>query len=331
MIVSCGPKGTKVENPHFTEISLPHANLYVYNSGDVMGDASYIVEGKKGLVTLETPLFKEKVSEFEEFVKGLKKPVVAEIADFHVGGTYDRPVVMAEGMGTFTKEGAYDAMMAGFQQSFGDSMVELPTGEVTEVPFGETAVLAGVNFKFNHGSVADFPGAAILIDSTALLTHWAPAKSHMNNLQLGSAAAVDAELNFGSSPKELQSAVFPDCPIRNILSRFTDKWTLLTLYTLERKGTLRFVDLYRSIPDISRKMLTTTLKALTDDGFLTRTLYPEVPPRVEYSLTDRARSVMPYLDGLLQWPIDNFDAIMSDRKRNKAASFAGNTCLAQNG
>ena len=116
--------------------------------------------------------------------------------------------------------------------------------------------------------------------------------------------------------KELQSAVFPDCPIRNILSRFTDKWTLLVLYTLEQKGTQRFNDLHRGIPDISQKMLTITLKALTDDGFLIRTLYPAVPPKVEYSLTDRAKSVMPYLDSLLQWSIDNFDAIMADRKAN---------------
>lgn len=116
--------------------------------------------------------------------------------------------------------------------------------------------------------------------------------------------------------KELQSAVFPDCPIRNILSRFTDKWTLLVLYTLEQKGTQRFNDLHRGIPDISQKMLTITLKSLTDDGFLTRTLYPAVPPKVEYSLTDRAKSVMPYLDSLLQWSIDNFDAIMADRKAN---------------
>ena len=119
--------------------------------------------------------------------------------------------------------------------------------------------------------------------------------------------------------KELQSAVFPDCPIRNILSRFTDKWTLLVLYTLEQKGTQRFNDLHRGIPDISQKMLTITLKALTDDGFLTRTLYPAVPPKVEYSLTDRAKSVMPYLDSLLQWSIDNFDAIMADRKANNVS------------
>ncbi len=113
--------------------------------------------------------------------------------------------------------------------------------------------------------------------------------------------------------KELRNSVFPDCPIRNIISRFTDKWTLLVLYTLEQKGTLRFNELHRVIPDISQKMLTTTLKSLTDDGFVTRTLYPAVPPKVEYSLTDRARSVLPILDELLQWAINNFDGIISDR------------------
>ncbi|MGN0202589.1 MAG: winged helix-turn-helix transcriptional regulator [Candidatus Cryptobacteroides sp.] len=116
--------------------------------------------------------------------------------------------------------------------------------------------------------------------------------------------------------KELQSAVFPDCPIRNVLARFTDKWTLLVLYTLEQKGTLRFNELYRSIPDISQKMLSITLKSLTGDGFLKRTLFPSVPPKVEYSLTERALDVMPLLDALLQWSIENFDAILADRRQN---------------
>lgn len=193
MAFSCN---TKPQNPKFLEITLPHATLYVYNTGDAMGDASYIVEGENGLVTIETPLFKENLAEFEQFIKDLGKPVVAELADYHLGGTHDRPVVMAEGMGKFTKEGPYAAMMAGFQQGFGDAIVDLPTGAVTEVAFGDKASYAGVDFAFSHGSATDFPGAAILIDGTALLTHWTPAKAHMNNLQMGSAAAVDAELEL---------------------------------------------------------------------------------------------------------------------------------------
>ncbi len=196
---SCANKGA---NEKFQVISMPHATLHVYNTGDAMGDASYIVEGKKGLVTIETPLFKENLAEFEQYVKSLRKPVVAEIADYHLGGTHDRPLVMAEGMGTFTKEGPYAAMMAGFQQGFGDAIVDLPTGRVSEVPFGCKVNYAGVDFEFSHGSMTDFPGAAILIDNTALLTHWAPAKSHMNNLQLGSRAAVDAEASLLKAMKD---------------------------------------------------------------------------------------------------------------------------------
>lgn len=206
LAISC--KSGKAQNPKFTEISLPHATLYVYNTGDALGDASYIVEGKKGLVTIETPLFKDNLVEFQQFVKELGKPVVAELADYHVGGTYDRPVVMAEGMGSFTKDGAYAAMMAGFQQGFGEAMVELPTGKVTEIRFGGKADYAGVEFKFNHGSTTDFPGAAILIDGTAILTHWAPAKAHMNNLQLGSKVAVDAELELLQSMKATGAKYF---------------------------------------------------------------------------------------------------------------------------
>lgn len=205
-ISSCGNKVP--ENPKFDVVALPHATLYVYNTGDVMSDASFIVEGKKGLVTMETPLFKENLTEFEQYVKALKKPVVAEIVDFHVGGTADRPVVMAEGMGSFTKNGVYAAMMAGFQQSFGDAMVSLPTGEVTEVPFGETTKLAGVDFTFNHESSVDFPGAAILIDGTAILNHWAPVKAHISNLEISSREGIDAEIALWNAEKATGAKYF---------------------------------------------------------------------------------------------------------------------------
>lgn len=114
--------------------------------------------------------------------------------------------------------------------------------------------------------------------------------------------------------KMIQDATFPKCPIRNILSRVGDKWTMLVLYTLEQNGTMRFNDMYRNIPDISQKMLTATLKTLTEDGLISRTLYPGVPPKVEYSLTERGNSLLPHLDSLIGWAIENFDAILADRK-----------------
>lgn len=114
-----------------------------------------------------------------------------------------------------------------------------------------------------------------------------------------------------------EDPLFPDCPIRNILSRIADKWSLLVIYTLDRAGreATRFKELQRSIPDISQKMLTVTLRTLEDDGYVTRTVYPEVPPRVEYALTPRAHSLLPHINALMDWAKENSDAIMADRRK----------------
>lgn len=115
----------------------------------------------------------------------------------------------------------------------------------------------------------------------------------------------------------MQDAMFPDCPIRNILARISDKWSLLVIYTLDKAGqeAIRFKQLQREIPDISQKMLTVTLRTLEEDGYVTRTVYPEVPPRVEYALTPRAYSLLPHVNALIGWAKENNDAIMADRKR----------------
>lgn len=115
---------------------------------------------------------------------------------------------------------------------------------------------------------------------------------------------------------EIQSAVYPDCPIRNILARISDKWSLLVLYTLAQSPLMRFSTLRRAIPDISQKMLTATLRTLEEDGLINRRVYAEVPPRVEYSLTDRGHSVLPCLDGLILWAKEHMDGILGDRKKN---------------
>ena len=115
----------------------------------------------------------------------------------------------------------------------------------------------------------------------------------------------------------IEDAVFPDCPIRNILTRLCDKWSLLVIYTLNKasKETVRFKELQREIPDISQKMLTVTLRTLEEDGYVTRTVYPEVPPRVEYALTPRTHSLLPHINALIKWALENKDAIIKDRKR----------------
>ena len=88
-------------------------------------------------------------------------------------------------------------------------------------------------------------------------------------------------------------------------------------YTLHKadKGTIRFKELQREIPDISQKMLTVTLRTLEEDGYVTRTVYPEVPPRVEYALTGRTRSLLPHINALTEWALENKDAIIQDRKK----------------
>ena len=116
-----------------------------------------------------------------------------------------------------------------------------------------------------------------------------------------------------------EDMMFPDCPIRNILARLCDKWSLLVIYTLNKAGkeVMRFKELQREIPDISQKMLTVTLRTLEEDGYITRTVYPEVPPRVEYALTPRTHSLLPHINALIGWALENKDAIIEDRKRVK--------------
>lgn len=116
--------------------------------------------------------------------------------------------------------------------------------------------------------------------------------------------------------KTIENAVFPDCPIRNVLARISDKWSLITIYTLDKTGrnAVRFKELQREIPDISQKMLTVTLRTLEEDGYVTRTIYPEVPPRVEYALTKRAKSLLPHINSLIEWALENMNTIITDRK-----------------
>lgn len=109
--------------------------------------------------------------------------------------------------------------------------------------------------------------------------------------------------------------VFQDCPIRNVLTRICDKWSLLVMYTLKQQEWMRFSNLRRQIPDISQKMLTSTLRTLETDGYVTRKVYAEVPPRVEYSLTERAHSLIPIVDNLIGWAQDHMAEIMKDRQR----------------
>ena len=113
----------------------------------------------------------------------------------------------------------------------------------------------------------------------------------------------------------IQDEFSPDCPIRNVLCRVSDKWSLLVLHMLSENGVMRFKELQRSIPDISQKMLTVTLRILEEDGFVSRKVYAEVPPKVEYRLTERAQSFLSKVYLLIEWAKENMEEIISDRKQ----------------
>lgn len=119
----------------------------------------------------------------------------------------------------------------------------------------------------------------------------------------------------------IQDAMFPACPVRNVLARICDKWALLVIYILDMSGkeSMRFTELKQHTPDISQRMLVITLRTLEEDGYVTRTVFPEIPPRVEYSLTERAKSLKPILASLLKWASDNMADVMRDRKKAMSA------------
>jgi len=102
------------------------------------------------------------------------------------------------------------------------------------------------------------------------------------------------------------------CPVRHVLDGIGDKWTILVLTAL-KTGTLRFTELRRSIPDISQRMLTVTVRKLERDGFLTRTVTPSIPPRVDYALTDLGTSLVAQLSPLAKWALDHRDPIAKAR------------------
>jgi DNA-binding HxlR family transcriptional regulator len=107
-----------------------------------------------------------------------------------------------------------------------------------------------------------------------------------------------------------------DCEFRELLGRVGDKWSLLVIAMLEQAPTqrARFSELKRSIPGISQRMLTATLRSLERDGLLKRDIYAEVPPRVEYELTPLGKRFMQPVRGLVTWLQVNWSSIRTARE-----------------
>lgn len=122
--------------------------------------------------------------------------------------------------------------------------------------------------------------------------------------------------------KNEKTVLHEKCPVRNVLSRLGDKWSMLVIVILGEAGTLRFNEIGNSIGDISQKMLTVTLRTLEADGLVERTIYPEIPPRVEYRLTLMGKSLLPHIESLAQWAEHYMGAIVQSRNmfKNKEKS-----------
>ena len=93
----------------------------------------------------------------------------------------------------------------------------------------------------------------------------------------------------------------PACPVETTLSLIGNKWQVLILRDLNFNGTMRFKELQRSIGKISQKVLTTNLRSMEEFGIVSREVFAEVPPRVEYSLTELGQSLKPVLDAMWVW------------------------------
>ena len=96
----------------------------------------------------------------------------------------------------------------------------------------------------------------------------------------------------------------PECPVATTVQLIGNKWKLLILRNLIYNGTQRFSDFVKTVPGISKKVLTDNLRSLEEDALVERTVFAEVPPRVEYSLSDIGRSLKPVLDALKDWGTD---------------------------
>lgn len=106
------------------------------------------------------------------------------------------------------------------------------------------------------------------------------------------------------------------CKAAPMLEWLGNKWALVVLVKISEYGTVRFNELYRTIPMVSEKVLSQVLKQLTADGIIHREVYPDVPPRVEYSVTGFGRTLLPHVEALMKWGRDNFDQIMINRHKN---------------
>ena len=117
--------------------------------------------------------------------------------------------------------------------------------------------------------------------------------------------------------KEQLNSIIEICPVRNVVARFGNKWALLVILVLSENEPIRYNELGSKIPDISSRVLSNTLRILEADGLVNRRFYQEVPPRVEYSLTETGRSLVPIIIKLTEWAQNNMKTIIEHRSKSE--------------
>ena len=118
--------------------------------------------------------------------------------------------------------------------------------------------------------------------------------------------------------KEEKNSIIEICPVRNVIARFGNKWALLVVLVISEHECVRFNELCRLIPDVSSRVLSGTLKTLEADALVARKVYPTVPPKVKYRLTDIGRSLVPLIAQLTEWAQTNMKTIVKHRKAFEA-------------
>jgi DNA-binding HxlR family transcriptional regulator len=128
-------------------------------------------------------------------------------------------------------------------------------------------------------------------------------------------------------PAELERTP-ANCHAHEMLTRIGDKWSVYVIHVLGDAGTLRFNELRNSVEGISQRMLTVTLRGLERDGLVARTIYPEVPPRVEYALTPLGRTLRELVRGLVRWSEAHLTEVDEARARYDARQGSAGTSRA---
>lgn len=126
---------------------------------------------------------------------------------------------------------------------------------------------------------------------------------------------VFLNINLFEGEKMRKKLDYEYCSASPVLEWLGDKWAMVVLLKLHENGVMRFNEIFKTIPSISEKMLSAALHSLERDGLIHRKVYPEIPPKVEYFVSDFGQTLIPLLENLVEWGQNNFQTIMKNRKK----------------